>query len=374
MPPVKLNLHLLGGRFDQMNGIPVSSFPAIRAVSQLISSLARDWYLQHHRVPKVPPGFVEAVEPLVTRIEDGGSMNADLLFYCPEDVKVDVVAAYSASSDEAFSMLRSLHGGELEAADWVGARSVASLEELLHLVEDGEALEVNFLDSEGRALRRVEPLSSSAREIAARGYFLRFEVGLWPFQLVGRVNGLTANPPELRLLLQEGSRQAVVAVEEAMLDVGKDVFNHPSLLVWIGGQVVRNTDGSIVKRLGRTIKVVGGPAVAPRLEHLADLSQGWSDDPDSRGPSKALCQRAARTIWSFVEKFAWDRPRVYPDEDGGIDLLWVLDAGELHLGLSADSHVLAGMYVPNDGSGVFHKDGSAAEIQAWLATFVEVPK
>lgn len=121
-----------------------------------------------------------------------------------------------------------------------------------------------------------------------------------------------------------------------------------NVLLWVGGEA-DFVPGEAPKNFSFTRgAIVSGPPIHSRFEELKSIPNGWLHE-ESKAPSKARLERAERLVWAIVDRGPFDRPFIYPTEDGGVQLEWDIPGGRAELTFSENLEQVAGCATWQDG-------------------------
>jgi hypothetical protein len=317
----KLELYLKGGRFDEAEGFPLESLPALRAVGTLIESIARDLFFSENPDRKrVPAGFKETFSPALTRLA-GGSADCDIGGW--ESVDPELSNYYDDAQSETFSLLQALADDQVDFPSWCSRRTKKHLAKVLGALNDEETLKLS-VEANGVAPEPVT-LGVAQRDRANAAATAAASSTEEAFSIAGRIYRIENDPWAIGIKVREGGRKLRIPIADRLQEQARLEFDaDDGHLVLVQGQAERDEDtGARTFVVASEIHRIEGPAIGARLSELSGLSDGWIDDDEgSKAPTKALCRWVERQLWQAIEAKAWDRPLLFATRAGGVDAVW----------------------------------------------------
>jgi hypothetical protein len=372
----KINLHLKGGRYDAVNGVPTESLPALAAFGALVRSVAKDLF--YHRNPdreRLSPGFDKAFMPAIVRIEGGGSADADFVGWGQFD-NDDWHDLYDDAQDEVMALLEKSGGNVVAFPGYLSLRSKRQLAEALRLVTEDETLEATPIDDEASGRGKVVRLDAYARDRVVAVVEASQATSEEPFSIAGRVKGVQREPWVIQLYYREGNRILNVPVTDQVRDAAmRDLVDDVNVLVWLSGSASRDEEGRRTFECANKIRRVAGPSISKRLEVLQDLQDGWVDEePRSRAPTKRMLRWVEQQVWDMIEEIGCDRPYLFAMPDGGVEALWKVGSQRTVVRFSASDKRVQGLAMRDRQKQVERYEGDHPDeaFRAWARSYLVV--
>lgn len=359
------HLYFQGGRYDAQQGIPLSSLAGLSKIERLVRSVARDLFFDgnedRHRVS---PGFDDVFVPALTRIEGGGSADADI-GWSPPPVDGNT-AFFEAARTEIVELLETFRQEEPRVPPWLSRESAQLLADVLEAIEEGETVRWDATEGEevtvGYEVRaRVKREASRARPVEEE-----------QFQVVGRLRRIGDDPWSVGVTVWETRRAITVPVQHALKPQLTEAWTqNERTLVRLTGVASRDGDGRRRFVEADTIEVIGGPPLSARVEQLALIEDGWlGDEAPSKVPGRRFLILVERAIWDLIEKTGVDRPHLFLQPDAGVEALWKRDHLSVSLRFSSGPPTqIVGVAIDRETKSLSRSEPVATldQLHRWLA-------